>query len=160
MGITNWDKNLISALEPEGYRGKIISVDHLSDLNDDIDALHRQGLFDEVFFNEELSGFDYTIPDGISRAKSLIIAAAPQPQVRVTFMLEDEKLACIIPPTYSYATDRKIENLLRRQLEPAGWLDTAKTISPIFQDWEAFTAWRHLSRIYHALKTAGKSSVF
>ncbi len=121
MGITNWDKNLISALEPEGYRGKIISVDHLSDLNDDIDTLHRQGLFDEEFFNEELSGFDYTIPDGISRAKSLIIAAAPQPQVRVTFMLEDEKLACIIPPTYSYATDRKIENLLRRQLEPAGF---------------------------------------
>ena len=112
--------NLISVLEQEGYRGKIVSVEHLSNLKKDIDTLHQQGMFDEAFFAEELSGFDFTIPDHIPRAKSLIIAAAPQPQVRVTFRLGNKELACIIPPTYSYATDRKIENLLRRILDPAG----------------------------------------
>ena len=30
------------------------------------------------------------------------------------------ELPCIIPPTYSYATDHKVEKLLRTQLEPAG----------------------------------------
>ncbi|MBW2478438.1 MAG: hypothetical protein JRF38_00505 [Deltaproteobacteria bacterium] len=119
MEATNLATKLISALEQNGYRGKIVSVEHLGNLKNDIDTLHRQGLFDAEFVAEELSGFDFTLPDGIPRAKSLIIAAAPQPQVRVTFTLEDKELPCIIPPTYRYATDRKIENLLRTHLEPA-----------------------------------------
>jgi epoxyqueuosine reductase len=121
METTELATSAIGALAQEGYRGTIVSVAHLRDLQNDIDTLHKQGLFDEAFFSEELSGFDFSIPDGIPRAKSLIIAAAPQPQVRVTFTLGDKKLPCTIPPTYSMATDRKIEKLLRAQLKPAGY---------------------------------------
>ena len=121
MGATDLVTNLINALEQEGYQARVVSAAHLYDLKNDIDTLHRQGLFDEEFFTEELSGFDFAIPDSVPRAKSLIIAAAPQPQVRVTFTLEDKELPCIVPPTYSCATDRKIEKLLRMQLEPAGF---------------------------------------
>ena len=113
--------NLLSAIEQEGYRAKMVSVDHLADLEKDINTFHQQGYFDEEFFAEELSGFEFKIPENGFSAKSLIITAAPQPQVRVTFTLEAEDLACIIPPTYSYATDRKIEELLRLNLEPAGY---------------------------------------
>ena len=120
MEHTNLSTNLISALEQQGYRGKIVSAEHLSDLEKDIDSLRRQGLFDEEFFSEELSGFDFTIPASIPGAKSLIVAAAPQPQVRVMFTLGDKELPCIIPPTYSCATDRMIETLLLKHLEPAG----------------------------------------
>ena len=111
--------NLLSAIEQEGYRAKMVSVEHLADLEHDINSFHQQGYFDEEFFAEELRGFDFALPDNLPAAQSLIIAAAPQPQVRVTFTLEDEALACIIPPTYSYATDHRIEELLR--LEPAGY---------------------------------------
>ena len=121
MGTADLSTSIINALEQQGYQGKIVSAAHLYDLKNDIDTLHRQGLFDEEFFTEELSGFDFAIPDSVPRAKSLIIAAAPQPQVRVTFTLEDKELPCIVPPTYSWATDRKIEKLLRMQLEPAGF---------------------------------------
>jgi epoxyqueuosine reductase len=121
MESSNLAANLISALEQGGYRGKIVSVEHLSDLQNDIGDLHRQGLFDEEFYAEELRGFDFTIPDSLPGAKSLIIAAAPQPQVRATFTLEDKELPCTIPPTYSHATDRKIEKLLQTQLGPAGF---------------------------------------
>ena len=113
--------SLLKAIEQEGYRAKMVSVDHLEDLEKDINTFHQQGYFDEEFFAQELSGFDFEIPDKIPGAKSFIIAAAPQPRVRVTFTLEDEDLACIIPPTYSYATDCQIEELLRLQLEPAGY---------------------------------------
>ena len=121
MGTADLSTSIINALEQQGYQGKIVSAAHLYDLKNDIDTLHRQGLFDEEFFTEELSGFDFAIPDSVPPAKSFIIAAAPQPQVRVTFTLEDKELPCIVPPTYSWATDRKIEKLLRMQLEPAGF---------------------------------------
>ena len=113
--------NLLNAIEQQGYRAKMVSVDHLKDLENDINTFHQQGYFNEEFFAEELGGFEFEIPDNGFGAESLIIAAAPQPQVRVTFTLEDKELACIIPPTYSYVTDRKIEQLLRLQLEPAGY---------------------------------------
>ena len=121
MKTADLSANLISTLEQAGYRGKLVSAEHIFDLKKDIDAHHRQGRFDEEFFAEELSGFDYNPHERPPGAKSLIIAAAPQPQVQVTFKMESKDLPCIIPPTYSYATDRHIETLLRLQLEPAGY---------------------------------------
>ena len=121
MEANELSKNLLNAVEQDGYRAKMVLVDHLEDLKNDINTFHKQGYFDEEFFAEELSGFDFAHPDNLAEAQSLIVAAAPQPQVRVTFTLEDAELTSIIPPTYSYSTDRKIEELLRLQLEPAGY---------------------------------------
>jgi epoxyqueuosine reductase len=121
MEATELSANLLNAIEQEGCRAKIVSVEHLRDLRGDINTLHQQGYFDEEFFTEELSGFDFTVADRLAGAKSLIIAAAPQPQVRVTFVAEGQELPYIIPPTYSYATDRRMAELIRLQLEPAGY---------------------------------------
>jgi len=121
MKTTDLATTLVGALAQEGYRGKIVSVAHLSDLQYDIDTLHEQGLFDEEFYTEALRGFDFNSTESLPGAQSLIIVAAPQPQVRVTFTPGGKELPRIIPPTYSYASDRKIENLLRLQLEPAGY---------------------------------------
>ena len=121
METSELSANLLCAIEQEGCKAKIVSVEHLGDLQGDINTLHRQAMFDEEFFTEELSGFDFTVTDRLPGAQSLIIAAAPQPQVRVTFTSEGKDLPCIVPPIYSYATDRKIEELLRSQLEPNGY---------------------------------------
>lgn len=121
MVTVDLSANLINALEQEGGQGKLVSSQHLFDLKNDINSLYQQGLFDQEFFTEELSGFDFKPPQSLPEAKSLIIVAAPQPQVRVTFKTAAKDMPCIIPPTYSYATDRKIEDLLRRQLVPAGY---------------------------------------
>jgi len=121
MGTTELSANLLSAIEQAGCRAKIVSVEHLRDLQGDLNSLHQQAMFDEEFFTAELSEFDFAVADGLPGAQSLIIAAAPQPQVRVTFASDGKVLPCIVPPTYSYATDRKIEELLRSQLEPGGY---------------------------------------
>jgi epoxyqueuosine reductase len=121
MGTANLTASLMDDLEKEGCQGKIVSVEHLYDLKSEINSLYQQGLFDDEFYTEELSGFDFTASERLREAKSLIIVAAPQPQVRVTFKTAAKDTPCIIPPTYSYATDRKIENLLRRQLVPPGY---------------------------------------
>jgi len=41
--------------------------------------------------------------------------------VRVTFNRQGEPYHAAIPPTYSYETDRQIQELLERQLNPAGF---------------------------------------
>ncbi len=121
MTTTDLAAKLVNALEHNGYKGKVVSTEHCKDLETDINALYRQGLFDEEFFSEELNHFDFRVTENLGDKKSLIITAAPQPQVRATFTLAEKELTCIIPPTYSYATDAKIEDLLRRLLQPAGF---------------------------------------
>jgi len=121
METVDLSANLMHALRQEDYQGKLVSSQHLFDLKNDISLLYQQGLFDQEFFTEELSGFDFNLSQSLPGAKSLIIVAAPQTPVRVTFKTAAKDMPCIIPPTYSYATDRKIEDLLRRQLVPAGY---------------------------------------
>jgi len=121
MATKDLSADLLNALENGGCKGKILSVGHIHDLKSAIDTHYQQGAFDEEFFAEELDGFDFSAAESLRDTKSLIILAAPQPQVRVTFESAGKELPCIIPPTYSHATDRKIENLLRSQLEPSGY---------------------------------------
>jgi len=121
MESAHLSKSLMRALEEEGCKGKILSADHIHDLKSAIDTHYQQGSFDEEFYTEELSEFDFTASKSLLDASSLIIAAAPQPPVRVTFKAAGKELPCIVPPTYSYATDRTIEDLLSVQLAPAGY---------------------------------------
>jgi len=121
MGSENITMVLNEKLAKRGYQVKIISSDHIHDLQTQIENQYRQGLFDEEFYTEELTGFDFKIADSLSGLKSLIIVAAPQPHVRVTFNRLGEPYYVIIPPTYSYETDRQIQGLLERQLNPSGF---------------------------------------
>lgn len=108
-------------LANSGYRCKIISSTHIDDLKAEIENQHRHGRFDQEFYQEELTGFDFKIAASLAGAASLIIVAAPQPPVRVTFNLQGQSLRAIIPPTYSYQTDRDIQALLERRLKPDGF---------------------------------------
>jgi len=117
-------KNITLALSEElasqGYKSKILSSDHIHELQKEIESRYRQGLFDEEFYTEELTGFDFKIADSLSGSKSLIMVAAPQPRVQVTFSRRGESFRAVIPPTYSYETDRRIQGLLEHHLKPAG----------------------------------------
>lgn len=118
-------ENITSILKRElaknGYQVKIISSGHIQDLQTEIKTQYRRGLFDEEFYTEELTGFDFKIADSLSGSKSLFIVAAPQPQVRVTFTRRGESYRGIIPPTYSYENDRQIQALLEHYLIPSGF---------------------------------------
>ena len=113
--------SLSEELAKKGYQCKIISSEHIHDLQVEIENQYRHGLFDEEFFAGELAGFNFKIAEHLAESKSLIVVAAPQPQVRVTFNRQGESFRCIIPPTYSYETDRQIQDLLAHQLKPSGF---------------------------------------
>jgi epoxyqueuosine reductase len=108
-------------LAKNGWKAKVVSSGHIRDLQTEIETQYHRGLFDEEFYTEELTGFDFKIAGRLSAAKSLIVVAAPQPQVRVTFKRQGESYHAVIPPTYSYESDRQIQELLERRLNPAGF---------------------------------------
>lgn len=121
MSLVEMTKELYSQLERHSYKGKIMSVEHLDELENDIKGCHKKGLFNKEFYQEDLKFFDFEIPRSLPEAKSLIVVAAFQPQIKISFVWNGESFPLIIPPTYSYATDRKVKGLLESLLQPEGY---------------------------------------
>jgi epoxyqueuosine reductase len=114
-------KEFYTQLEDRGCKGKIVSIDHLGELQAGIYEPHKQGLFDEGFYQEWLEQFSFMIPAHLPDSKSIIIVAVPQPQVQVSFTVQQQILKLIIPPTYSHATDEQAKRTLEDLLEPGGY---------------------------------------
>ncbi len=121
QNIQKINAELYSKLENNGIKGKILSIQHLGDLKKDIERRKEKGVFDEEFYQERLTFFNFSVPESLPEAKSLMVVAAPQPQIRVTFFLDGERYRFIIPPTYSYDTDELARNLLLSVLKPQGY---------------------------------------
>ncbi len=129
MQGTDVSDNVIKALKNQGFAGIILSIQRISELQRDIQAQYQNGLFDQEFYTEELTGFEFKFPNAFAKAASLIIVAAPQPQIRLSFRWKAESYSCIVPATYSYETDRRIEHLIELCLKPAGF-NLVKAILP------------------------------
>ncbi len=115
-------EELFSQLKEWGYQGRIVSIQHLGDLQEEIEGRYRQGLFDEEFYQEWLTGFAFSPPDNLPEVRSVLIVAVPQPQTRVTFTWDGEPVRFIIPPTYfEQKTENRVRELLVRVLEPTGY---------------------------------------
>ncbi len=115
-------EELFSQLEERGYQGRIVAVQHLGELQEEIEGRYKQGLFDEEFYQEWLTQFAFSPPDSLPEARSMIIVAIPQPQTRVTFTWGGEPARFIMPPTYfEQETENCVRELLTRVLEQAGY---------------------------------------
>ncbi len=115
-------ERLLSHLTARGVQGRVVSIDHLSDLEAAIEEPLSQGLLDAELIQTYLAEFDYRPAEALPAARSIIVVAVPQPQVRVTFTCDGKPLHCIIPPTYpEREMDARVYALLREILEPAGY---------------------------------------
>jgi len=116
-------EELFSQLEERGYKGRIVSTQHLGDLQEEIKGHYRQGRLDEEFYQERLTGFTFSPPDSLPGARSLIVVAIPQPQFRVVLTWNGETRPLIIPPTYvGYGeTKKQVKDFLAEILGPAGY---------------------------------------
>jgi epoxyqueuosine reductase len=131
-------EELFSQWEEWGYDGRVVAIQHLGDLQEEIEGRYRQGLFDEEFYQEWLTRFAFSPPDSLPEARSMIVVAVPQPQTQVTFTWacpeprpehsrrgsrrDGEPVQFIIPPTYfEQKTENRVREVLVRVLEPAGY---------------------------------------
>jgi len=116
-------EELLLRLEKHGYQGRIVSIQHLCDLQEEIDGPYKQGLLDREFYQERLTQFDFRIPEGLPEAKSLIVVAIPRPQSQAVFTWNGKSRVLILPPTYvAYEETRKrMEDLLTAILGAEGY---------------------------------------
>jgi len=122
-------------LEAHGYQGRVVSIQRLRDLQEEIAGHHKQGRFDRDFYRERLAVFTFRPPDQLPDARSLIIVAVPEPQLRVTFTWGGSPRPVIVPPTFllqkapfrwrTFYPERQIDGqvkaLLAEVLGPAGY---------------------------------------
>ena len=116
-------EELFSQLAERGYKGRVVSIQHLGDLQKEIEGHYRQGSFDEEFYQESFTWLTFSLPDSLPEARSLIVVAIPQPQTRVTFTWNGETLPLLIPPIYvAYReTNEQVEDLLAGILGREGY---------------------------------------
>jgi epoxyqueuosine reductase len=114
---------VMEQLNERQYKGQMISINRLGDLQETFEAQHRPGLLDQDLFDSYLSSFVFAPPDELRSAQSIIVVAVPQPQVCVTFDWNGESKRLIVPPTYLHGSDvdGQVGRLLTRILEPAGY---------------------------------------
>jgi len=114
---------LLSPLDKHGYQWRIVSIDHLDGLREEIEGPHRQGLYDEEFYQERIAPIVFKPPKDLREAKSLIVLTSPQPQFRVVFTWKGEKRPALLPPTYVRykAVKAQAKELLEGILSPAGY---------------------------------------
>ena len=111
--------NLIfEQVKRNGWQARIVSIDHVKDIEQEIETYHQNGLLDEELYDSYLDRFDFNLCKHFKEARSLIIVTAPQPQQQVTFNWRDQTVACIIPPTYDPTTDGRIKASLTEILKP------------------------------------------
>ncbi len=120
MNAKNITKAIDEQLKQEGWKAKIVSIEHVRDLQEEIEGHLRNGFLDQELYDAYLDRFDFNISENFNDAKSLIIVTAPQPHVRVAFTWQGQTYPGIIPSTYCHATDYQVKNRLEGLLKPQG----------------------------------------
>jgi len=135
MGITSvnaYVEELLLRLIERGCQGRIVSIKHLSELQEDVEGHYNRGLFDEEFYRLRLTFYDFKAPKALPEAKSIIVVAVPRPQAQATFTFEGKKRVLILPPTYAayHQTTDRITELLTGILKKRGY-NTAHATLPL-----------------------------
>lgn len=114
---------LEATLEKRGYRGRVVAIQHLHDLWEGIERHHRTGRIDEELYQERLAGFQFHPPESLPNARSVILLAYAQSQIRLTFRRNKHQIQALIPPTYFYSrqADKQAEETLIELLKSAGY---------------------------------------
>jgi epoxyqueuosine reductase len=120
------NKELQNLLANAGIKSSIVSIQHLPEVQSDLENLLGQGILGSDFYNKIVSRYDdlqYNLepPVNFPGAKSIIITATTQPKIRVNFGLAGKIYPIIIPPTYTHDSDEKAFNIISLYLCNKGY---------------------------------------
>ena len=117
----NLSKPMDALFNEHGYRGKIVSIERVRELETEIMTRYQKGLLDAGLYDTYLAAFDFACQQNLKGARSLIVATVAQPQIKVTFLRGEKSYPVIIPPTYYNAIDNDVADFLKALLEPQGY---------------------------------------
>lgn len=120
-------------LERNGCFARVVSVEHLEELRNEVRSLHEEGFLDEGFYHEWIKPrLDPKKARGMSKAKSIFVTALPTPATRTKFHWAGQTIELTVPPTYgSYASaSNRTMKLLKEAFGPEKhWM--ARAILPV-----------------------------
>ncbi len=116
MGIT-WQA-VADAMERGGYRGRIVGIGHLRELQAEIEGHRQAGVLDPKLWQRYLESFRFDYARELPGAQSLIVVAIPQPMAALHFGWRGKRHRVMIPPTYIVEDDPEVTALLERMLRP------------------------------------------
>lgn len=111
---------LYGELDSSGYKARVLSVEHVKQLQQDIkEALELNGR-SEAFCSFIDRCLDFNLPDTMKNIRSIIICAAPSPRARVFFNYKGKRHQVFIPPTYidMFSASEKMMWQIKTILEP------------------------------------------
>jgi len=83
--MRRFEEELLLRLAEHNYQGRIVSIQHIRELQEEIKRRYAQGSFDEEFYRERLKFLDFRIPISLPKAMSMIVVAVPRPQSQAVF---------------------------------------------------------------------------
>lgn len=121
---------LFTCMRERGYQARMVSINHLHSLQNEIDDLRNQGLLDSEFYKERLGWVSFQVPENLPRAQSIIVVAVPRPQTQAIFTWNGQRRPLILPPTYtSYkGIIEQVEKLLAKILGEEGYTSTGTSL--------------------------------
>jgi epoxyqueuosine reductase len=114
--------HMMKLLADQGRGARIVSIEHLGELRDEIELWRTEGLLDDELYQDYMTGFRFRLPEDLPGARSIIVAATRDPLVRFHFIWKGKELAGQVPPTYVHGpeVDRTLGSLLNEHLQAAG----------------------------------------
>ena len=125
-------EELMAELRRQGYPARVVSVDRVASLEEQIADLHAAWAFDEAFFHDRLAWFRFQPPENLPHTQSVIVAAVPRPQTRAVFTRRGRRRALILPPTYTAYNriQEQFEEMVAELLSHDGY-SWARTMKPL-----------------------------
>ncbi len=115
------------------YKYKTLSVDHLDELQQDVDKLKREGkLSDHKTYRSYLSDLKFETPEHLPNARSLIALAIFTRPMLINFYLNGEKYEVMLPHQYyaSGLTEEILREIMSKEIvkEPGHKIEKATQV--------------------------------
>ena len=113
-------RTVLAALEKDGCFAKAVSIDRLEQLKEDIMSLRNTDALDERVYNDYLVSMRYQVPEDFLEARSIIVIAVPQPQLKIAFMWKGKRVETVVPPTYAFnrEIDERVKKVMTESVAP------------------------------------------
>jgi epoxyqueuosine reductase len=96
------------ALLQEKCTFRVVSINHLADLQREIESRTEHGQFDSEFAQQYMFRFKFTPTEELKNAKSIIVVAMSRPLTKAIFSWNGKKHAFTLPPTYTAYDEKRI----------------------------------------------------
>lgn len=121
MDSRHMSAELDSGLRAIESLGRVVSAEHLAELQGDIREKYDTGRLSKSVVDSYMRNFEYEIPEDLPRAGSVVIVATRQPHYRLTFHANGVPRSFIVPTNYAHGTDDIVKGTLEDLLGNRGF---------------------------------------